>query len=192
MSIVWPTQQAPQTYAAISLAAAIAVRRALLAVVAAERLTIKWPNDVLVDDMKFVGILCEQWPGDNGNPGVLVIGIGVNVDFDPGLLPPDLRHPATTLSHALGHAVPVDAVIDAVAEQVSAVLAEFECTGLSAELIAELSDCLAYVGTVRSWQSPRGEIAGRVLGVDDAGRLLLEVAGQTQAYDVGEFAPIRA
>jgi BirA family biotin operon repressor/biotin-[acetyl-CoA-carboxylase] ligase len=172
--------------------AAIAVRRALLDVVAAEQLKIKWPNDVLIDDRKVVGILCEQWPGENGNPGVIVIGIGVNVDFDLTLLPTDLRHPATTLSQAIGRALPVEDVIDAVMEQVLAALEEFEATGLNADLVAELGDSLAYVGTERSWQAPRGEITGRVLGIDDAGRLLLEVSGQTEAHDVGEFAPIRA
>ena len=191
-SIVWPTRQPPSAYAAVSLVAAIAVRGALVEVVEAERLTIKWPNDVLIDDRKVSGILCEQWPGEKSNAGVLVIGIGVNVDFDLALLPTDLRHPATTLSAAIGRAVPVDAVIDAIAEQLTALLTEFEAAGLTAELVAELGEHLAYVGTVRSWQSPRGEVTGRVLGIDDAGRLLLEVDGQTQACDVGEFAPIRA
>ncbi len=191
LSIAWPTRQPPQAYAAVSLVAAIAVRRALLDVVDGARLKIKWPNDILIDDHKVVGILCEQWPGENNNSGVLVIGIGVNVDFDLTLLPPDLRHPPTTLSHATGRALPVDDVIDAVAEQVAAALEEFEATGLNAELVAGLRECLAYLGTERSWQAPRGEISGRVLGIDDAGRLLLEVAGQTQSHDIGEFAPIR-
>ncbi len=191
-SVVWPTGQPPSAYAAVSLVAAIAMRRALLELVVAERLTIKWPNDVLIDDRKVAGILCEQWPSGNGNSGVLVVGIGVNVDFDLALLPTDLRHPATTLSAAIGRAVPVDAVIDAIAEQLTMLLNEFESTGLAGELVAELGDNLAYVGTVRSWRFPRGEVTGRVLGIDDAGRLLLEIDGQTQACDVGEFAPIRA
>ena len=191
LSIAWPTRQPPATYSPVSLVAAIAVRRALLGVVTCERLKIKWPNDVLIDDRKVVGILCEQWPGQNGNPGVIVIGIGVNVDFDLALLPTDLRHPATTLCQAIGRALPVEDVIDAVMEQVLAALEAFEATGLNADLVAELGDSLAYVGTERSWQAPRGEITGRVLGIDDAGRLLLEVSGQTEAHDVGEFAPIR-
>jgi BirA family biotin operon repressor/biotin-[acetyl-CoA-carboxylase] ligase len=192
LSIAWPTRQPSSAYSTVSLVAAIAVRRALLDVVAAERLKIKWPNDVLIDDCKVVGILCEQWPGENGNPGVIVIGIGVNVDFDLALLPTDLRHPATTLSDEIGRALPVEDVIDAVMDQVIAALEEFEATGLNADLVAELGDSLAYVGTERSWQAPRGEITGRVLGIDGAGRLLLEVAGRIEAHDIGEFAPIRA
>jgi BirA family biotin operon repressor/biotin-[acetyl-CoA-carboxylase] ligase len=163
-----------------------------LDVVDTHRLQIKWPNDVLIDDRKVVGILCEQWPGDSGNPGIIVMGIGINVDFDLALLPADLRHPATTLSHALGHAVPVEDVIDAVATQLESALEEFEASGLSSAFVEELADCLAYVGMERTWQSPRGEFTGRVLGIDAGGRLLLDVSGRIEAHDVGEFAPIQA
>lgn len=191
-SFVWPTRQSPAAYANVSLIAAIAVRRAVAEVVDAERLAIKWPNDVLVDGKKVSGILCEQWPREAGGPGVLVIGIGINVDFDLALLPTDLRHPATTLSAAVGHAIPVDAVIDSVAEHLTTLLTEFEASGLNAEHISELRQHLAYVGEERAWESPKGELLGKVLGIDDAGRLLLEIDGQVRAWDVGEFAPIRA
>jgi BirA family biotin operon repressor/biotin-[acetyl-CoA-carboxylase] ligase len=191
-SLVWPTRQPPAVYANVSLLAAIAVRRAVAEVVEAERLRIKWPNDVLVDGKKVSGILCEQWPGEAGGSGSLVIGIGVNVDFDMAQLPTDLRHPATTLSAAVGHAIPVEAVIDSVAVHLTSLLAEFETSGLNAELIAELREHLAYLGEERAWESPKGELIGKVLGIDDAGRLLLEVGGEVRAWDVGEFAPIRA
>jgi BirA family biotin operon repressor/biotin-[acetyl-CoA-carboxylase] ligase len=191
-SLVWPTRQPPAVYGNVSLLAAIAVRRAVAEVVDAERLRIKWPNDVLVDGKKVSGILCEQWPGESGGPGVLVIGIGINVDFDLALLPTDLRHPATTLSAAVGHAIPVDAVIDTVGDHLTTLLTEFEASGLSGEHIAELRQHLAYVDEERAWESPKGELLGKVLGIDDAGRLLLEIDGQVRAWDVGEFAPIRA
>jgi BirA family transcriptional regulator, biotin operon repressor / biotin---[acetyl-CoA-carboxylase] ligase len=192
LSLVWPTRQPPLTYSAVSLVAAIAVRRALLDVVDTQRLQIKWPNDVLIDDRKVVGILCEQWPGDGENGGIVVLGIGINVDFDFALLPADLRHPATTLSHAIGHTVPVEDVIDAVAEQLEKALEAFEVTGLDAALVDELAGALAYVGMERCWHSPQGEFNGRVMGIDEGGRLLLEVAGRIEAHDLGEFAPILA
>jgi BirA family transcriptional regulator, biotin operon repressor / biotin---[acetyl-CoA-carboxylase] ligase len=192
LSLVWPTRQPPLAYSAVSLVAAIAIRRALLDVIDTERLQIKWPNDVLIDDRKVVGILCEQWPGDGETRGFVVMGVGINVDFDLALIPTDLRHPATTLSQALGHAVPVEAVIDAVALQMERALEDFEAAGLTAALIDELASSLAYVGTERSWHSPRGEINGRVMGIDARGRLLLEIGGTVEAHDVGEFAPILA
>lgn len=39
--------------------------------------TLKWPNDILVNGKKLAGILCETCDGE---PGWIVIGIGINVN----------------------------------------------------------------------------------------------------------------
>ena len=56
-----------------------------------ENVTIKWPNDVYVNEKKIVGILLE-----GAYPNYLIVGIGLNInqtDFDNK----ELRHPATSL-----------------------------------------------------------------------------------------------
>jgi len=50
---------------------------------------IKWPNDILVDEYKVAGILCELFEG------FAVIGIGINVNMTE--FPQDLRRPASSL-----------------------------------------------------------------------------------------------
>ena len=55
------------------------------------RLAIKWPNDLLLGDAKFAGILIE---GDGA--GAVVIGIGVNCLSHP----PGTEYPATDLAAA--------------------------------------------------------------------------------------------
>jgi hypothetical protein len=40
---------------------------------------------------------------------------------------------------------------------------------------------------VRRWDSPGGAVEGRVLGLDDEGRLLLETAGGVVACASGEL-----
>ena len=190
LSVVWPTRQAAGAYAAASLAVAVAVRRALGEAVPelAGELRIKWPNDLLLADCKVAGILCEQIPATPSASGLLIIGVGVNVDFDLALLPPDLRHSPTTLSAAAGRPMAVDAVIDAVARHLADSMMRFESDGLSQSLLAELQASIAYVGTVRTWESPGGAVTGRVLGLDDAGRLLLDGPGGVIACETGEFA----
>jgi BirA family biotin operon repressor/biotin-[acetyl-CoA-carboxylase] ligase len=190
LSLVWPARQPAAAYATVSLAAAVAVLRALreLAARSPARFQIKWPNDLLVDDNKVAGILCEQRLGGSVNPDVIIIGVGVNVNFDPAMLPSDLRHPATTLSTALGKSFRVDEVIDAVAQHLAAALESFESEGLGEGLLTELRDGLSYVGTMRTWSSPTGLIQGRVAGIDDAGRLLLDTPSGRVAYETGEFA----
>ncbi len=192
LSVVWPAPRtAGAATAGVALAAAVAVRRAVCRVApeAAPRLRIKWPNDLLLDDCKIAGILCEHAPlARDGAAGALIVGVGVNVDFDPALFPPDLRHPATTLRAALGHSPSVEEVIAAVAGSLEVVLQAYAATGLDDALRAELADHLAYLGEVRTWLLPTGPIAGRVLGIDDEGRLLLDGPRGIIACDTGELS----
>ena len=190
MSIVWPVEKEPRFYAPISLVTAVAVRRALRDVACPDPadLRIKWPNDVLLAGRKVAGILCEQYPASASRPGVLIVGIGVNVSFDPGLVGDDLRHPATTLATALGRDFAVTETIAAVTDRTSRAIETFEREGLSPAVLDELQAHLAYVGTVQTWTSPRGTIRGRILGIDPAGRLRLESGGQEIACEVGELA----
>ncbi len=70
--------------------------------------TIKWPNDVLIDDRKVAGILIETSRDPQGKL-VAVVGIGVNLNgpiaqaVAPEAAP--LQETATTLETACGHAV---------------------------------------------------------------------------------------
>jgi BirA family biotin operon repressor/biotin-[acetyl-CoA-carboxylase] ligase len=192
MSVAWPLRRPPAAYGAASLAAAVAVRRALCDVTPelAAELRIKWPNDVLVGDRKVAGILCELTPassGDVSSPGVLIIGVGVNVDFHLTLLAANLRHPATTLAAAAGRAIAVDAVVDGVANRLAEAMAQFESVGLSEALLNELRANLAYIGTVRTHVVGDGTVTGRVRGIDDFGRLVLETATGAIACDTGEL-----
>jgi BirA family biotin operon repressor/biotin-[acetyl-CoA-carboxylase] ligase len=76
----------------LSFVAALALRAALVGgdAALAPRLTLKWPNDVLLDGTKFAGILLER-AGD-----ALVIGFGVNIVDHPV----DVERPATSLAAA--------------------------------------------------------------------------------------------
>ncbi len=52
---------------------------------------IKWPNDVLVNGSKVAGVLAER------RDGVVVLGIGLNVNQRPEELPADTKIPAASL-----------------------------------------------------------------------------------------------
>lgn len=71
----------------LSFVAALALDHALQGWVPAERLGLKWPNDVLLDGVKCCGILLE------GVDGATIIGFGVNLLHHPE----DTERPATSL-----------------------------------------------------------------------------------------------
>jgi BirA family biotin operon repressor/biotin-[acetyl-CoA-carboxylase] ligase len=63
------------------LSAGLAVADALESV-GIQDVHVKWPNDLMVDDAKIGGILCEvRWHGDR--PAWAVIGVGINVENPP-------------------------------------------------------------------------------------------------------------
>lgn len=76
----------------LSFVAAVALDAALREVVPAERLSLKWPNDVLLDGIKTAGILLEG----AGAAAAIIIGFGVNLAGHPD----DTDRPATSLATA--------------------------------------------------------------------------------------------
>jgi len=100
----------------LSLRAGLAVAELLDRLGAAGRVELKWPNDLMLDDRKVGGILCEaRWQG--GTLAWVVVGLGLNVTNAP---PPELAGTATHLASVLpsltptGLAQPVVAVLRAV------------------------------------------------------------------------------
>ncbi len=60
------------------------------------KLSLKWPNDILLDGRKICGILCEN-AVDPAGQRFIVAGIGINVNQDIDDLPPEVRDVATSL-----------------------------------------------------------------------------------------------
>ena len=81
-----PALPAPQLSLVGGVAAAMAVEDAMG--LAAQ---IKWPNDVMVDRRKVAGVLAEA------RDGVVVLGVGINVNQTRDQLPPDARVPPASL-----------------------------------------------------------------------------------------------
>ncbi|TVQ62884.1 MAG: biotin--[acetyl-CoA-carboxylase] ligase [Phycisphaerales bacterium] len=174
-------------HAAASLVAGLATRdavaRACLRIgLDTSRISIKWPNDLLLDCdpkrpgrelRKFAGVLCERPEKDT-----LVIGVGVNADFEVDAIPEILneppRTPSTTLRTAFKKSVDPEQIARELAEALPASLRAFERGGF-APFAPELRAALAHLGEPVAWETPSGRVFGRISGVDDAGRLLLDV-----------------
>jgi len=75
-SLLWRFDRGAGHLGGLSLAVGAAVARAL-ADSGAERVQVKWPNDVVVDFRKLAGVLVET-SGEMQGPSVAVIGVGVN------------------------------------------------------------------------------------------------------------------
>jgi BirA family biotin operon repressor/biotin-[acetyl-CoA-carboxylase] ligase len=77
----------------LSLLAGVAVQDAVREITGLQP-DIRWPNDLLLDDKKFAGVLTEM-SSEGGKVNYAVVGIGINVNH--GSFPPDLHTMATSL-----------------------------------------------------------------------------------------------
>jgi BirA family transcriptional regulator, biotin operon repressor / biotin---[acetyl-CoA-carboxylase] ligase len=89
-------EQQPLWLPWIPLIAALAASRAVQ-VVANLKVSVKWPNDVLIGNRKLGGILCES-SGVGTAHATVIVGIGLNVNVHRDEFPVELREIATSLA----------------------------------------------------------------------------------------------
>jgi len=77
-----PVAAPPNTLGQLSFVAAIAVHQTASAFAGPAAISLKWPNDCLLNGAKFCGILVEAL-----RPGLVAIGIGINIAHVPEGLP---------------------------------------------------------------------------------------------------------
>lgn len=105
------TRKSPAEAAQLTFAASLAVADLLDRYVPPALVTIKWPNDVLLDGRKTSGILIESGPAPSGGLW-LAIGIGVNLSQTPG----ETERPATCIAEHLNQGVASAPTVDEAAK----------------------------------------------------------------------------
>ena len=168
----------------LPLVTAVATHAAIRPHVPAVRaLTLKWPNDVLLDGAKVSGTLIESHrlirstDVDRWSAEALVVGIGVNVAHYPteGLI-----YPATSLRQA-GSAVERDQVIRDLARALTEALELWRQRGFAPIRAAYLESAhgLGESITVRTSLDLDESISGVFEGINEDGALLLRLADGT-------------
>ena len=75
------------------------------------RAQVKWPNDIILHNRKIGGILCEASPIEYSmRVDFVVVGIGLNVNFEANDLPRDAKLPASSLKMESGERQSCDAL----------------------------------------------------------------------------------
>jgi BirA family biotin operon repressor/biotin-[acetyl-CoA-carboxylase] ligase len=150
-----------------------------------QRILLKWPNDLLLDDAKVCGVLVEA--RQQGQTGRVVVGCGLNL------------RPPKALDRQIG-ALPPAGLLNA-GLQWSDQASEDLVAGIAMQLAADFGRFLQHgFGFFRErWQSAnyftdktvelrrddQGLVSGRCRGVDDSGALLIESAGIITGYSIG-------
>ena len=92
---VRPPERLTESLSWLPLITALAAAEAIEQV-SSIHVSVKWPNDLLIEKRKVGGILCESGTGTRSGP-FQIIGIGINVNVDHDDWPADLRDSATSI-----------------------------------------------------------------------------------------------
>jgi BirA family biotin operon repressor/biotin-[acetyl-CoA-carboxylase] ligase len=146
---------------------------------------LKWPNDVVFGEAKVAGILTEI--GLSGRRiDYVIVGMGLNVNLDPGQLPADLAMPATSLSQVLGRPVSRVPLLQAFLRQVEARYLALQA-GQSPH--DEWAQRLVTVGQMVKVSSSGQEYSGVAEGVNADGALLVRLPdGRLQTVLAGDVS----
>lgn len=186
LSVSWRFSEAPSQLSALSLAAGVAVRRALAQHGVLDAM-LKWPNDILHAGRKLGGILCEL-RAEVAGPAYVVIGVGINVTL-PGRVRRDIEasglQPAALADLGLAALPSRNALAASLIGQLALVLVEFEQSGFGPFLDEwRAADALA-ARPVRL-QHGDGSVDGIARGIDRDGALVLEAGGRLERVVSGE------
>lgn len=142
--------------------------------------TLKWPNDLLIDGRKAAGLLLEGQTLRGGG-FALVIGIGVNVAAAPA----DAPYPTITLRE-LSSDIDRETLFEALSTAWADRLEAWRRFGF-AQTLAAWRDRAAGLGETVTIRLPDGDRHGRFAGLDPSGRLILDTSSDRLTLDVGDL-----
>jgi BirA family biotin operon repressor/biotin-[acetyl-CoA-carboxylase] ligase len=181
-SLILRPQLAPQDFPKLTLAAGLALCKAL------ERHTpcqpgLKWPNDLFLHNKKCGGILTETQAVAGAGQTAVVIGIGLNVNTPAETFAGELRAKATSLLAETGAAHERGPLLSAILAELDLVVARLEQGDLPS-ILAEWRQRDIHAGRQVSWVNTQGRIiTGLSLGPDEEGLLRIR-DGRGEIYSV--------
>ena len=95
MSLIFRPEFFPRQVFFLTMLSSLSVIRAIKRITSLEA-HVKWPNDIYMEYKKMGGILTE-FSAEQDRVNYVIIGMGINVNFDPSLFP-EIRDIATSIS----------------------------------------------------------------------------------------------
>lgn len=183
LSMFWRLEQGPAAAMGLSLVVGI-VMAEVLHKLGAEKVRVKWPNDLYLNDKKLAGILVEL-TGKTGDAAQLVIGAGINLT---------MRESTTNVINQdwinlreAGVIIDRNKLTAELLSELRRAVVKFENEGLSA-FISRWREMDNYLDRPVKLIIGNQEIYGIARGIDQQGALLLEQDGVIKPYIGGEIS----
>lgn len=134
---------------------------------------IKWPNDILIGDKKVSGILTEVETKKREVEFVLV-GIGIDLNMDVSIFPPNLRGGATSLKAELEREIQGAELVQRFLQRFEALYNQFN-DGEFRKILTQWRKLSSTIGTYVEVHKKGRTVYGEAVGVNKDGKLILEL-----------------
>ncbi|MEM6885140.1 MAG: biotin--[acetyl-CoA-carboxylase] ligase [Verrucomicrobiota bacterium] len=173
LSAVLPTPGNLEHWNALPLAVGLAVIRTLTKLNITARM--RWPNDIMVNDLKLAGLLLERYHSDR-----VVAGIGVNLTNNPGEESPELSRIATRLCDLTPSPPNRDEFMISLLTHLKEIHQEMDQGGVES-LVVELNQMWGVLPRSVELDIQGKSIIGNFMGITPAGNLILQDAAGTES-----------
>lgn len=175
----------PQEVSKLTLLCSVACRAALASVAGLEG-TVKWPNDILINEKKICGILTEV-NADQDTVHFVIIGIGINVHMSEPLLPPQ----ATSIYAETGQATARAELLKKILEEIEHRYFLFQKKGFAPIREEWRSHCSLWGKRVKI-QLLNSHVEGQAVDIDEDGCLLIRTDhGFMHRVLSGDITPVK-
>lgn len=174
----------PNNASMLTLVAAMATARAITEV-AGEAAQIKWPNDIVMNGKKVVGILTEM-SAQFDYINHIVVGIGINVHNEE--FPEEIAKTASSLLLECGHRIHRASLIEAFLEEFERLYAVYLETEDMSGLQKEYDSLLVNRGRQVRVLDPKEPFEGKAMGITKKGELIVDTWESRKLVSSGEVS----
>ena len=184
LSLAWRFDLPLRDLAGLSLAAGVALANVL------ERAglhghSLKWPNDLLVENAKLAGILVEA-NGEAAGPCTAIIGVGVNLELGEEYAA-EIDQPWTDLSRHLQTTPGRNRLAGDLLNELLSSCLRYQSAGLE-PFLAQWKKWDGFQGEQVELVAGDRRLSGTYRGLDEQGGLRLDQGGRVQSYYAGEVS----
>ncbi|SHJ47898.1 biotin--[acetyl-CoA-carboxylase] ligase [Propionispora hippei] len=147
---------------------------------------IKWPNDILYNGKKVVGILTEM-SAEMDAINYVVLGMGTNVNIAADEFPDELAGIATSLAEAAGRPFCRKTLLKEILAELETVYLEVSRSGFDS-ILKEWRRLSVTLGQTVQVVGPDKQFSGLAVDIDASGALLVQTDGSLETVIAGDVS----
>ena len=151
--------------------------------------SIKWPNDIVLNEKKLGGILIET-RSDKGKVNQAILGIGINVNFKKTEMPEEIRTTATSMMEETGSIYSRSQLILELLKDLD-IWCEILLNKDFEKIKKEWLNLTSTIGRFIRVKSGNNIYAAKAIGIDEEGMLLLNTGDSVKKISSGHVTVLK-